>query len=91
MQRLFDTEKRDPIMKNDLCCTESSCQSGKWFTAICAIVGFVGMATVLTLWLCKKYRKCTAVIYTVLYGKVHKSTTACRGCMHTAMHTRPMR
>ena len=51
-------------MKNEMCRTEDcSCKSGKWFTAVCAIVGFLGMATVLTLWLCKKYRKCTAAFH----------------------------
>ena len=31
----------------------------------------------------------TAVLYTVLNNKVHKSITTCRGCTHTTMYVRP--
>ncbi|MBE6638559.1 MAG: hypothetical protein E7616_03760 [Ruminococcaceae bacterium] len=48
-------------MKNEMSCYEKEkCGIGKWIVSISAIVGFVGMATIVTLWLCKKYKKCVA-------------------------------
>ena len=37
-----------------------------------------------------KKRYCTAVLYTVLYNKVHKSITTCRRCTHMTMCVRHM-
>ena len=37
-----------------------------------------------TSWACNK----DTVLYTVLYSKIHKSTTTCRGCVHMTMYTR---
>ena len=34
----------------------------------------------------KEKRYCTTILYTVLYSKVHKSTTTCRGCTHITMY-----
>ena len=49
-------------MKHETSCQEGNhCSPGKWIVTVSAIVGFLGMATVFTLWLCKKYKKCTAV------------------------------
>ena len=33
-------------------------------------------------------RYCTTILYTVLYSKVHKSTTSCRGCKHGTTYGR---
>lgn len=50
-------------MKHEMSCHEGNnrCSPTKWIVTISAIVGFLGMATVFTLWLIKKYKKCTCV------------------------------
>ena len=46
---------------NDMsCCERDKCKPFRWIVTVSAIVGFVGMATVFVVWLCKKYKKCTA-------------------------------
>ena len=48
-------------MQNEMQCTAKKCKASSFFTTLCAIVGFLGIATCVTLWICKKYRKCTSV------------------------------
>ena len=51
-------------MKKNICCCESNDSHSKsWFGAICTIVGFLSIATLVTLWICKKYRKCTRAFH----------------------------
>jgi hypothetical protein len=48
-------------MKQPCCKDENSKCTGKWIISISAVVGFLTVAGVVMLWLCKKYKKCTSV------------------------------
>ena len=57
-----------------------------------AVHGIAKSRTWLSNWteLTLSLRYCTTTLYAVLYSKVHKSITTCKGCRHITRYTRHM-